>query len=228
MTEPHRPRWGGRGPAFVAAGAASLLVGAFLELTKTVLQQAPGSTLQAADRALLLSFAGHRAGWLNATALDLTALGSPVVLVLFVSALATAFAAFGRRHSAAILVAAGLGAAALTAGLKHVFERARPDVVPALVHVSGFSYPSGHSLAAASVYATAAVLVALRAPTRRLRVAVGLAAALLLVAIGSSRVYLGVHYPSDVVAGFSAGLGWAFVLLAVAAWRRGPRDQPRA
>jgi undecaprenyl-diphosphatase len=215
-----RLRWGGRGPAFLAAAAASLMVWAFLALTGEVLGEEPTPGIHAADRAVLLALASIRVGWLNATAVDLTALGSPVVLVLFVLGLSSAFLRFGRRRSAAILAASGLGAVALTGILKILFERARPEVVPRLVEVSGFSYPSGHSLAAAAVYGTAAVLLAVRARSRAERLAVGAAGALLLVSVGASRVYLGVHHPSDVLGGISLGLAWSFALVAVGAWRR--------
>jgi undecaprenyl-diphosphatase len=221
MTDPTvRPRWGGRGPAFLAAAAASLFVWAFLALTDEVLEDGPAAGPRPADRAILLALASLRTGWLNATALDVTALGSPVVLVLFVLGLSLAFLRFGRRRSAAILVASALGAVALTGILKLLFERPRPEVVPRLVHVSGFSYPSGHSLASAAVYATAGVLLAVRARGRGERVLVGAAAALLLLSVGASRVYLGVHHPTDVLGGFALGLAWSFALVALAAWRR--------
>lgn len=227
MTDPNaHPRWGGRGPAFLAAAIASLFVWGFLALTDEVLWDEPAAGPRPADRAILLALASIRTGWLNATALDVTALGSPVVLVLFVLGLSLAFLRFGRRRSAAILVASGLGAVALTGLLKLFFERPRPEIVPRLVHASGFSYPSGHSLASAAVYATAGVLLAVRARSRGERALVAAASVLILLSVGTSRVYLGVHYPTDVLGGFSLGLAWTFALVAVAAWRRDVPPRP--
>jgi undecaprenyl-diphosphatase len=114
--------------------------------------------------------------------------------------------------------------------LKGAFERRRPSLVERLVEAGGFSFPSGHSLASAAIYATAAVLVAVQARRTIDRALCAGVAAAVLAGIGASRVYLGVHYASDVLGGYAAGLAWAFALLAAAAFLRkagaAPPDGP--
>ena len=204
--------------ALAGFGAALLLVSGFLELSENVAWRSgeePG--LERAVRAVLVAFASVRRPLLTAAALDLTALGSPLVLGLFTILLAWTLARFGRGRSAAVLVLAAASAGAWTAVLKRIFERPRPDVVPRLVEVTGLSYPSGHSLGGAAVYVTAALLVAARASGARERAGIMVIGVALVVAIGMSRVYLGVHYPTDVLAGLSFGTAWALLLLATSA-----------
>ena len=193
----------------VRVGAALLAIGAFVALTHELVER----DVDAFDRALLLAVATVRRGWLNGAAVDVTALGSATVL--------TAWAIFGvlvlialRRRAAAIqLLLASTGAALLTTIAKHVIERQRPSVVPRLVDVTGFSYPSGHSLASSAIYLTLA-LVASRELPRARRVLHG-TGGVVVAAIGLSRIYLGVHFPSDVLSGICLGAGWALVIDAV-------------
>lgn len=111
-----------------------------------------------------------------------------------------------RRHwrSALYLALASAGAATLNHGLKHLFARARPDL--ALMVADGFAFPSGHSMGSAAVYGAIAVTIAARYP--RLRVPLVALCATLVALIGVSRAYLGVHYPSDVIAGWALGASW--------------------
>jgi len=114
-----------------------------------------------------------------------------------------------------IVVAASVGGA-LSQILKSVFGRARPDVVPHLVTVASTSFPSGHSMLAMVTYLTLGALMARFATRRRIRTyCIGVSLVLALV-IGVTRVYLGVHYPTDVLAGWSAGLAWALLWWLVA------------
>lgn len=119
-----------------------------------------------------------------------------------------------RRLEAAHVLVASTGAAGLMFALKDAFARPRPEVIPRLVQVAGFSYPSGHSLASASVYATLALIAMRRFPTWGARVAVAAMALGLVLAIGESRVYLGVHYPTDVAGGIAVGLAWGLLVAA--------------
>jgi undecaprenyl-diphosphatase len=204
--------------ALVGFGAALLLVSGFLELSEDVARSvAEEPALARADRAVLLAFASVRRPWLTTVALDLTALGSPIVLTMFAILLAWALGRFGFRRSAVVLVVAAASSGAWTVLLKRFFERPRPDVVPRLVEVTGLSYPSGHSLGGAAVYATATLLLAARARSRGERGAIVLLGIALVLAIGVSRVYLGVHYPSDVLAGLAFGTAWALLLLGISA-----------
>jgi undecaprenyl-diphosphatase len=204
--------------ALIGFGAALLLVSGFLELSEEIARgTGEEPTLARADRTVLLVLASVRRPWLTALALDFTALGSPLVLAMFAIVLAWALARFGLRRSAGVLLIAAASGGAWTVVLKRFFERPRPDVVPRLLEVTGLSYPSGHSLSGAAIYVTAALLLAARARGLGERIAILLSGAALVVAIGASRVYLGVHYPTDVLAGLAFGTAWALLLVAISA-----------
>lgn len=147
--------------------------------------------------------------WLPAAARDVTALGSTAILTP-IAALAAVFLMMQRRAGAAALVVfTSISAIGLNAWLKQEFGRVRPDLVLRLVEIDSPSFPSGHATASAAIYTTVALLAARSTAMRRDRiflVAVALAAT---GGVGLSRVYLGVHYPSDVAAGWALGLGWA-------------------
>jgi undecaprenyl-diphosphatase len=145
-------------------------------------------------------------GW----ALEVTALGGKVV-VWMVVLLSSVFLWASRHHYSAVLLwVAGITAGLVSAALKLGFDRPRPDVFEWRTPYAGLSsFPSGHSTAAVVVYGTLAFLIARLAPTRALRWLVWGVAAAVIVLIGLSRVYLGVHYPSDVLGGFVAGSAWA-------------------
>lgn len=198
----------------VGLGVALLLASAFIELSEEVMWGAAEEpALSHLDRAVLVGLASMRRGWLTTLALDVTALGSPPVLGMVTLLLAWAFLRLGHARSAALLAISAAGAAAWTELLKRLFDRPRPELVTHLVHVSGLSYPSGHSLGSAAVYATIALLLAARSPRLGERVAIGLLGAALILAVGASRVYLGVHYPTDVLAGDAFGAAWALLVL---------------
>jgi undecaprenyl-diphosphatase len=149
--------------------------------------------------------------WLLSGALDITALGSATVLGLVVLGV-SGFLLLQRmwRTGLFVLVACS-GAGFVNAALKQVFQRPRPDVVPHLREVMTMSFPSGHALTSAVVYLTLGALL-MRVATRRLTkwYCMGVAA-LATVLVGASRVYLGVHYPTDVAAGWLVGLSWALL-----------------
>ena len=149
--------------------------------------------------------------WLLSSMRDLTALGGVTVLTL-VSLLAIAFLLVrGRWHQAIYTTAATGGGAIMGRILKALFARERPEIVPHLVEVHSLSFPSGHSMNSAIVYLTLAVLIARSYEGRRTRSFVIGAAALLVFVIGLTRIYLGVHYPSDVLGGWTVGAAWALL-----------------
>jgi membrane-associated phospholipid phosphatase len=122
---------------------------------------------------------------------------------------------------ALFVVLAFAGAEVITFGMKQGFRRERPFFEDPLATASSFSFPSGHSLVSLAVYGSIALVVARRATSRRLAAVTVCAAAVWIVAIGFSRLYLGVHFLSDVVAGFAAGSAWlAFLYLALEARSR--------
>ena len=115
------------------------------------------------------------------------------------------------------LAVAPLGGWMLTEILKRWFARPRPSLVEPLVKATGFSFPSGHAVVASAGYLTLAIVICRRLEHTRDRVVVMIAASILVLAIGLSRVYLGVHYPTDVITGITIG-----ILLAFAVSRRIP------
>ena len=149
--------------------------------------------------------------WLEETVRDFTALGGYGVLITLVLA-AMAFLLLAHRHRQAIVLAVALGSGILVNHLlKLSLSRPRPDAVEHLTNVYTASFPSGHALAAMLVYLMLArVLVRERAEWTVHTLAYGFAV-LLAVVVGISRIYLGVHWPTDVMAGWAFGLGWALL-----------------
>jgi undecaprenyl-diphosphatase len=161
--------------------------------------------------------------WLKEVGRDLTALGGVTVLLLVVAAVAGFLAIERRYHALLLVIAATFGGLSINALLKNLYDRPRPSVVPHLAHVMTASFPSGHSMLSAVVYLTLGALLARLVQHRGLKVYLIAVAMLLTFLVGVSRVYLGVHYPSDVLAGWSAGLVWAVLCWLVVRYlqRRG-------
>ena len=168
--------------------------------------------------------------WLPGAMRDLTALGSAPVLVLLVLAVAGTLLVRRQRHALAVLLVATTGGFLLNELLKELFARPRPAPAFRLTEVRSLSFPSGHAMESAIIYLTLAALAAGLVRTRALKLYfIGLAV-FLSVVVGSSRVYLGVHFPSDVFAGWSAGLAWALLCWTVARYlkSRGGAEPPQA
>lgn len=147
--------------------------------------------------------------WLKEVARDVTAMGSQAVLSFFTLAVAGFLYLDRKRRLAATLLTAVVTGMLLTYGMKGLFARPRPDIVPHFSEVYSGSFPSGHSMMSAVVYLTLGMLVATVLDRAWLRFYVIGLAVLLSLAVGATRVYLGVHYPSDVLAGWAAGFAWA-------------------
>jgi undecaprenyl-diphosphatase len=147
--------------------------------------------------------------WLLQGAIDISAMGGATLLWLIGLAGTGFLALLGRRREALWLAATFAGSSLLNAGLKLLFDRDRPDLVPHLTVISDTSFPSGHAMNAAAVYLTLGILLAETQPRRAQRVFLLGIAVLMVVLIGCSRVYLGVHWPSDVIAGWCVGSVWA-------------------
>lgn len=154
--------------------------------------------------------------WVRQAMTDLTALGGGTVLTLATVA-AAGYLFVARRFAMGLFVGAAVGTGALAASLlKLLFERARPDLVAHLVPVSSPSFPSGHAMNSAIVYLTLAALLARTEKDVAPRAYVMALALVLTLGIGVSRVYLGVHWPSDVVAGWCVGGAWAILASLIA------------
>jgi undecaprenyl-diphosphatase len=147
--------------------------------------------------------------WLHAALIDVTALGSGTVLTLVVAGTVGLLLVRRLWLTAALIAAATISGSIIAAQAKHWVGRPRPELVDHLVQVTGLSFPSGHATNSALVYLTLAGLVAQVADGRAVRSYIFVIAILLTGLIGVSRVYLGVHWPSDVLAGWCAGTGWA-------------------
>lgn len=182
------------------------------------------------DEAVLLAFRtpGDPANplgppWLEIIMRDVTALGSTTVLTLITFIVAGFLAMDGKRAAALFVLIATAGGGLLSYALKLGFERPRPDLVAHLVDVSTLSFPSGHAMGAAVTFLTLGVLL-VRTESRRRIKAYALAVAVgLTLLVGFSRIYLGVHWPTDVLAGWCAGGAWALLcwILVLLLQRRG-------
>jgi undecaprenyl-diphosphatase len=147
--------------------------------------------------------------WLAEMARDVTALGGVACLSLLVAAVA-GFLLLRQMYGAmALVLGATLGGLLVSSLLKWCFNRPRPDVVPHLDMVYTSSFPSGHSMLSAIVFLTLGALLGSFVKQRRLKAYFLLVAIGLTTLVGLSRVFLGVHYPTDVLAGWCAGLAWA-------------------
>jgi undecaprenyl-diphosphatase len=203
----------------IALAAAGLVL--FAQLADEVIE---GET-HAFDEAVLLALrhAGDPSdaigpGWFEDVMRDFTALGSLGVLMLLTAAVTGFLILQGKRH-AALLVVVAIGGGILVSTLTKLgFDRPRPDLVPHGATVYTTSFPSGHSMMAAVTYLTLGALLARVQPQRRLKVYLLGLAVTITVLVGFSRVYLGVHWPTDVLAGWALGAAWALLCWAIALW----------
>lgn len=149
--------------------------------------------------------------WIASSLVDLTSLGSPTVLALVSLAVVGFLLLQGRARTAFAVMLTCFSGELVNSVLKHAFNRARPTVVPALREVWSTSFPSGHAMESAIVYLTLGAML-MRVADRRLTKVYCLAVAVLLTAIvGISRIWLGVHYPTDVLGGWMIGFVWASI-----------------
>ena len=189
-------------------GGAALAFLLFIRITRELIEGDVGVM----DSAILLAVAKKRTPWLTIAAVDVTALGSITLVVLFSAFTLLVLLVLRDRLGAVQLLAASAGASVLTLVTKDIIERIRPAEAQQLVVAAGFSYPSGHSVSAAALYLTIAIIAGRYVQHSGARAAIFLAVSAVLIMIGASRVYLGVHYATDVVSGISLGAAWALVL----------------
>lgn len=201
--------------------AAALLVLAFGKLASEVVE---GDTL-AFDRQILLLFRSAQdpaltigPTWLREAMRDVTALGGTTVLTIIVLAVTGFLAVTGLRHAAGMVIASVLGGVLLSNSLKFGFSRARPDLVPHDAAVYTASFPSGHTTLSAVVYLTLAALLCRTQSSPAVKAYILTVGAVLTVIVGISRVYLGVHWPTDVIAGWLLGSTWALVCWFAMLW----------
>lgn len=156
--------------------------------------------------------------WLAEGALEVTALGSNAVLGLTTLVVAGYLLLRRLRRETAYLLLAIVGGLVVSTILKYAFGRERPEAALHLAPTRTPSFPSGHSMLAAVVWLTLGSMLARLHERRRVKAYIVGVALLVTLLVGSSRVYLGVHFPSDVLAGWTVGLVWATLVWAVARW----------
>ncbi|WP_339745993.1 phosphatase PAP2 family protein [uncultured Rubinisphaera sp.] len=203
----------------------------FIELADEVLE----GESEDFDRAVLLSMRNSEditdplgPVWLEEIGRDITALGGNAILIFLTLSIAGFLVLMKQKWVALFLVCAVASGMLMSSGLKLFFDRPRPDLVPHGSHVYTRSFPSGHSALSAVTYLTLGALLARVQQRRRLKAYILLQALFITIAVGTSRVYLGVHWPTDVLAGWTIGATWAAICWMIFRWfqRETQIDQP--
>jgi undecaprenyl-diphosphatase len=207
------------------AALAAAAFGVFLEIGDEVLE----AEHEDVDHAILRAFAAHRGPTLDRIVSGISHLGDFIVLFA-VAAVAVALLLFRARDRVGTiqLLVSAIGGGLLVRAAKHLIERPRPEVVERVVEATGYSFPSGHSMGAAAVYLAIALTLRRHLAVRRWWLAMT-GASLLVGLIALSRVYLGVHYASDIAAGAAFGAAWVLVVAAGASlWLHRDRKQSKS
>ncbi len=190
---------------------STFFLGLFVKLTTEISEH---NRLEQIDKSILLFVEKVRVPAFNGIAVDLTALGSPLVITLVTLIGLLVLWLRQDRDGFVYLVTVSFGAGFWTLMMKHLIGRERPQIIPRLVEVSGLSYPSGHSLSAAAVYLGLTFLTCRHFKSIYSRLILFSVSIGLIAAVSLSRVYLGVHYPSDILSGVFLGASWVFFLTA--------------
>ncbi|MER8518302.1 MULTISPECIES: phosphatase PAP2 family protein [unclassified Mesorhizobium] len=197
---------------------AGLVIAGGLWGFEELMELARATTPHAFDTEILLAF--REAGqpdnpigpaWLEGAMRDITSLGSASVLVLITAAMIVYLLLIRRPGAALLMFVAVAGGQLLSSVLKFDIDRPRPDLVSHLADVASLSFPSGHAMLSAVTYLTLGSMAARFLPGRTTKIYVLGLAVLTTVVVGISRIYLGVHWPSDVLAGWCAGFAWAML-----------------
>jgi undecaprenyl-diphosphatase len=210
--------------------AAALL--AFAELADEVIE---GDT-RAFDEFILLAFRSSAdltnplgPEWLEEMMRDFTALGSIAVLTLITLTVVGYLMLYRKRRVAFMVAGAVVSGVLLSSLLKWGFSRSRPDLVPHITTVYTQSFPSGHAMLSAVVYLTLGVLLARTQNNPQVKIYLLTVAGLATMLVGISRIYLGVHWPTDVLAGWAVGAGWSLLCWLLMLWLQGHnRIEPEA
>jgi undecaprenyl-diphosphatase len=222
---PHLKHW----PLYAGMLAVAVLSGAFGLIAG---EMSEGETL-GFDNAILALFRDPAnmadplgPAWLREAVRDITALGSFSVLVLILIFAVATLALGGRRGTALFVAVSVLGGEILSTIFKTTFNRARPDFIDPASVLSA-SFPSGHAALSAVVYLTLGAILAGSTERLSLRIFYVGAAIFLTLIVGISRLYLGVHYPTDVLAGWALGVAWALLAgVAYRVWELRYRQKP--
>lgn len=204
-----------------AIGVAAFALFAFAKLGEEMVE---GDT-RTFDEYLLLALRSHGdpsnpigPRWFEEMMRDFTALGGTGVLIMVTLGVVGFFSIMKKRAMALMMFGSVATGMILSQALKWGFSRPRPDLVPALAQVSTLSFPSGHAMLSAVTYLTLGLLCARTSIPRSAKGYLLSAAIVLALIIGISRVYLGVHWPTDVLAGWAGGAAWAIMCWLVLLW----------
>jgi undecaprenyl-diphosphatase len=224
-----------RSPQELAPFAIFAAIAAMLAAFGKIADQVAGGQTHAFDEAVLRALRDPAdladpigPAWLEHVMRDITSLGSFTAVTLVALTAIGYLLIDGKRAAAAFVLIAIAGGVALSEGLKHLFARPRPELVAHLVEVQTASFPSGHAMLSAATFLTLGALLARVQSGTRLKAYVISVAILLTLFVGASRVYLGVHWPTDVLAGWCAGAAWAMGCWLLAIWlqSRGRIERP--
>lgn len=214
----------------VGIAVAGLALWLFAHVAEEVVEQ----ETQAFDRSILLEIAKFHSPWLDRLAFAVTFIGDPGVLIVLSLAVGAVLLSRRRWSEALVLAVATGGAVGLNVWLKTLFARARPALWERSVDVKYYSFPSGHAMVSFVVYGLLGYWLAVRFPAQRSLILAG--TVLLIGAIGLSRLYFGVHWPTDIIGGYAAGTVWLVTCLLTLeiAWKhtaarnsRSPRTSGR-
>lgn len=208
-----------RAQSFQSAVGIFLIAGAVIAIAGTLVfaflaSLVRGGVTQAFDEAVLGWIGRNRAPWMEPVVLEITFLGTALTVTVIVGIAAMFLALTRHKYSALLLLVATVGGIVLNNVLKLFFDRPRPQVFAWGANVLSSSFPSGHAMSGAIVYATVAYLAARLQPEWWMRVMTMVVAGVLILLIATSRLFLGVHYPSDVAGGLVIGLAWAAFCMA--------------
>jgi undecaprenyl-diphosphatase len=220
-------------PVWAALGLMAVLLLSFIEIAEEVKE----GELDQFDRTILLAFRnpadlsdplGPR--WMEEMMRDFTGLGSMAVLLTIAAIVVGFLFLTGKRQSAWVVSLSLAGGVAVSSSLKWLFARPRPDLVAHATTVYTHSFPSGHAMLSAVAYLTIGALLARTQAHLHVKLFIWVAALILTVIVGISRVYLGVHWPSDVLAGWTIGASWALLSWAIMVWLQDRKkiEQPTA
>lgn len=206
----------------VGLGAALVTTAGLVELHDEILK----ASFEQRDQAIQGWVHGFARPWLTDAMSVLSWIGSPILLVPAVTAAVGGMWWRGLKDDALLLGAAMLGGVALDEVMKLHFKRLRPDLPWAFVHEHSFSFPSGHSVMAMVLYGIIVYKTQDKLHAKWAKAALMAGAVLMVTGIGISRVYLGVHYPSDVAGGYFVGAVWLAAVIGADLWVEGLRLAP--
>jgi undecaprenyl-diphosphatase len=210
---------------FIIAGAIAMFAALFLKLADSVRET---DFVVRADQHTLNFILDHRADWISRVARLVTQVGSTWVVTVVIVVAATILLRRHRYLDAGFVAVSSIGTAILVAIAKQIIGRPRPAVSHRRVAATGAAFPSGHAAQSVACYGALAVIVVIATRRTKIRWSASLGAVTIALIVGTSRVYLGVHWPSDVVSGWLLASGWLLMLIGVRLFFSAASSTPRS